>query len=90
MVLNDNFDPEDSVNAQMLIAASKLESELNDLKVWYRMGVYYSQCHQYYGWKLVFEITSKSSQVQPLISKYFNWDKIESQDRVDFNNLMQR
>lgn len=85
---NFSFDTEDTVSFMVLSAADLLKQCFNEHDIDARVGIIYNYSPNYPGWLLVFESGYIEGSINPLIAKFFSWDKIEKQQILSFNEVM--
>lgn len=86
---NQSFDNDDVVDLLVLDAANNLLTSLHDHGVRCRVGVTYDFSHNYPGWTLLVDTDYTGGTINPLVSKFFRWERTEAQDIMSFNELME-
>lgn len=86
---NQSFDNDDVVDLLVLDAANNLLTSLHDHGVRCRVGVTYDFSHNYPGWTLLVDTDYVGGTINPLVSKFFHWERTEAQDILSFNELME-
>lgn len=86
---NLSFDNDDVVDLLVLYAANNLLISLHDHGVQCCVGVTYDFSHNYPGWTLLVDTDYIGGKINPLVSKFFRWERTESQDLLSFNELME-
>lgn len=86
---NQSFDNDDVVDLLVLDAANNLLTSLHDHGVRCCVGVTYDFSHNYPGWTLLVDTDYVGGSINPLVSKFFRWERTEAQDIMSFNELME-
>lgn len=86
---NLSFDNDDVVDLLVLEGANRLLTSMHDHGVQCRVGVTYDFSHNYPGWTILVDADYVGGTINPLVSKFFRWEKTESQCILSFNELME-
>ena len=82
------FDENDVTNLCVLNVADKLYECLREHDIEGRIGIIYNYSRNYLGWLLIVDTDNVKGSINPLVAKFFNWERIESQSILSFNELM--
>ena len=82
-----SFDPNDVVDLMLLDQADRLQMLMRLHRIESKMGLLFNPQRNYFGWTLVIENDDACSFINPLVSKFFCWDRIESQNILKFDEL---
>lgn len=82
-----SFDPNDVVDLMLLDQADRLQMFMRLHGVETKVGLLFSPQRNYFGWTLVIENDDARSSINPRVSKFFCWDRIESQNILKFDEL---
>lgn len=85
---NIAFDDNDSISLAVLSAADLLLQYLNGHDLGARVGIIYDYSPNYPGWLLVVETSHIDGSMNPLVAKFFSWDRTENQQLLSFNEIM--
>lgn len=86
---NLSFDNDDVVDLLVLEGANRLLTSMHDHGVQCRVGVTYDFSHNYPGWTLIVETDYVKDSINPLVSIFFRWERIESQSILSFDELIE-
>lgn len=86
---NIAFDTNDTISLIVLDAADNLMESLEMHNVKARIGLIYNYKTNYPGWMLVVETENIQGSINPLVARFFNWERIETQNILSFNELME-
>lgn len=84
---SSSFDRNDVVNLMLLDQANKLQRCLKEHGADNRICLLFSPMRNYLGWTLFIECDHKNGSINPIVGKFFHWDRIESQKLLSFNEL---
>lgn len=54
-----------------------------------RVGIIYNLSYAYPGWTLIIETDTSKGSINMLVSKFFRWDRIESQSVLSFDEILE-
>lgn len=83
------FDENDLTNLLVLNAADMLHECLREHDIDGRVGIIFNYSRNYPGWLLIVETDNIKGSINPLVAKFFNWERIESQSILSFNELFE-
>lgn len=85
----DAFAPNDAVSLILLDQADEMQEfmQLHDLNG--RIGLIYNLSHAYPWWSLIVDTDSGKGSINLLVSKFFRWDRIESQSILSFDEILE-
>lgn len=84
------FDENKLFNLIMLSIATDLYDYLAEHNINSRVGIIENYSRNYPGWMLILEVDNIPGTINPLVAKYFNWDRIETQSILSFDELIQQ
>ncbi len=84
-----SFNRDDVVNLMLLDQADKLQKYLKEHKVNNQIGLLYSPARNYLGWTLIIECNNANGSINPIVGKFFFWDRIESQNILSFDEIIE-
>lgn len=84
------FDDNDIVSLLVLNAADKLLECLREHDIDGRVGIIYNYSTNYPGWLLIVDTDNVKGSINPLVAKFFNWERIESQSILSLSELMEK
>ncbi len=82
-----SFDPNDVVDLMLLDQAHRLQMFMWIHRVKSRVGIIFRPQRNYFGWTLIIEDDNKCDSINPLVSKFFCWDRMETQSILKFEEL---
>lgn len=82
-----SFDTNDVVDLMLLDQAHRLQMFMWIHGVKSNVGLIFRSQRNYYGWNLIIDDDNKCGSINPLVSKFFCWDRMESQSILKFNEL---
>lgn len=83
------FDDNDSMSLIVLDAADNLLESFQMHNIDARVGIVYDYSRNYPDWMLIVETENIRGSINPLVARFFNWEKIETQSILTFNELME-
>lgn len=87
--LTDTFDSNDVVSLILLGQASDMLEFMQQHGLYGRVGLVYNLSHYYPGWTLVVETGYVKGSINTLVSKFFCWERIESQSILSFDEILE-
>lgn len=75
-----------ALDAIMLVCINKLVQELKNRGINSRISLRKSTSRHYPHWLLLIE-SNDSCNLTPILAKHINWDRMESQDIMNFHDL---
>ena len=85
---NIAYDEKDVISLVLLNAADNLKESMNLHEIDGNVGLIYNLSSNYSGWLLIVDAKNMKGSINPLVSKFFTWDRIESQNILTFDELM--
>lgn len=82
-----SFDPNDVVDLMLLDQAHRLQMFMWVHGVKSKVGLIFRPQRNYFGWNLIIDDDNKCGSINPLVSKFFCWDRMESQSILKFSEL---
>lgn len=79
------FDFNDAIRCMFLLVLDKLCRELKERDIHARVGFTYGHGYRYNGWLVVVETRGN---ILPILCRYFEYNRQETQDQVTFEELM--
>lgn len=86
---NYEFDTSDVVSLMLLDQADRLSEFLRMHNIDGQIGLIFNHSKNYYGWTLLIKTDNTKDTINPVVSRFFNWDRIENQSILSFSELMQ-
>lgn len=83
------FDDNDSMSLIVLDAADNLLDSFQMHNLDARVGIVHDYSRNYPGWMLVVETENIQGSINPLVARFFNWERIETQNILSFNELFE-
>lgn len=83
-----SFDYRDVVGLMLLDQSDRLQESLQKHGVKNRIGLFFNTQPNYYGWTLIVESGKARGSINPLVSKFFQWEKAETQSILSFNEML--
>lgn len=87
--ITDAFDSNDVVSLIFLDQASNVHEFMQQHGLNGRVGLVYNLSHYYPGWTLLVETGYVKGSINTLISKFFRWERIESQSILSFDEVIE-
>lgn len=84
----DAFDSNDGVSLMLLDQADEMQEFMQLHNLNGRIGLIYNLSHAYPWWSLVVDADSGRGSINLLVSKFFRWDRAESQSILSFDEIM--
>lgn len=88
-VVTDDYFCKDDYSLFILDTAKHLASELEMNGIQCRVGVAYDYHYNYPGWTLFVEVDYVKGSINPVVSKFFRWKRIETQSILSFGELLE-
>lgn len=85
----DAFDSNDVFSLIFLDQASDVQEFMQQHGLNGRVGLVYNLSHYYPGWTLLVETGYVKGSINTLISKFFRWERIESQSILSFDEVIE-
>lgn len=85
----DAFASNDAVSLILLDQADEMQEFMQLHNLNGRVGMIYNLSHTYPGWSLVVDTDSGRGSINLLVSKFFRWDRIESQSILSFDEILE-
>lgn len=85
----DAFDSNDVFSLIFLDQASDVQEFMQQHGLNGRVGLVYNLSHNYPGWTLLVETGYVKGSINTLISKFFRWERIESQSILSFDEVIE-
>lgn len=82
------FDADDAISLLVLNAADKLLECFREHDIDGQVGIIFNYSRNYPGWLLIVETDNLKGSINPLVAKFFNWERIESQSILSFNEFL--
>lgn len=82
------FDSNDAVSMMFLDQADNLQEFMQTHGLIGRVGIVYNLAHNYPGWSLFVETDSIKGSINLLVSKFFRWERVESQSFLSFDEIL--
>lgn len=86
---NIAFDANDTISLIVLDTADNLMESLEMHNVEARIGIVYNYKRNYPGWLLIVETENIQGSINPFVAKFFNWERIETQNILSFNEFFE-
>ena len=83
--IDSDFNHNDVISLLMLDSAKRLLDSMRSHGVEGKVGLAYNYGSGYIGWLLIVDTDNRS--INPLVAKYFYWDRIESHDILTFEEI---
>lgn len=87
--LTDTFDSNDVASLILLDQASDMQKFMQQHGLNGRVGLVYNLSRYYPGWTLIVETGYVKGSINPLVSKFFRWERIESQNILSFDEIIE-
>lgn len=87
--LTDAFDSNDAISLILLDQASDMQEFMQQHGLYGRVGLVSNLSHYYPGWTLIVETNYVKGSINPLVSKFFHWERIESQSILSFDEVIE-
>lgn len=85
----DTFDSTDVVSLIFLDQASNMQEFMRQHGLYGRIGLIYNLSRYYASWTLVVETGYVKGSINTLVSKFFRWERIESQSILSFDEILE-
>ena len=85
VTIDSDFARNDVISLLMLDSANRLIDSMRSHGVEGKVGLTYNYGSGYLGWLLIVDTDNRS--INPLVAKYFSWDRIESHDILTFEEI---
>lgn len=85
----DAFDSNDVVSLILLDQASDMHEIMQQHCLNGRVGLACNLSHYYPGWTLIVETAYVKGSINTLVSKFFRWERIESQSILSFDEILE-
>lgn len=86
--VRDEFVSNDVWSLLLLEVADKLMMQFLERGIKCRMGLILNYSPDYPGWMLVLQHDNTRHSVNPLVAKFFGWNRVESQKLLTFDEIM--
>lgn len=83
-----SFDYRDVVNLMLLDQSDRLQESLKKHCVKNKIGLFFNPQRNYFGWTLIIESDNARSSINLLVSKFFQWDRVEAQNILSFKEML--
>lgn len=83
-----SFDQGDAISMIMLKAADKLLGSLVKYGIDARIGLIQNYSRNYPGWTLIVKTDDAESNINPMVARFFSWDRFESRSIIPFEDFM--
>lgn len=87
---NYEFDTSDVVSLMLLDQADRLTEFLRLHNIDGQIGLVFNHSKNYYGWSLLIKTDNVKDSINPIVSRFFSWDRIENQSILSFSELMEQ
>lgn len=87
--LTDVFDSNDAFSLILLDQASDMQEFMQQHGLNARVGLAHNLSHYYPGWTLIVETGYVKGSINTLVSKFFRWERIESQSILSFDEIIE-
>ncbi len=87
--LTDAFNSNNVVSLILLDQASDMQEFMQQHGINGRVGLAHNLSYYYPGWTLIVEADYVKGSINPLVSKFFRWERIESQSILSFDEIME-
>ncbi len=85
----DAFNSNDAVSLMLLDQADEMKEFMQLHNLNGRVGLIYNLSHAYPWWTLVVDTDSGRGSINLLVSKFFRWDRVESQSILSFDEILE-
>lgn len=85
----DAFDSNDVVSLILLDQASDMHKFMQQHCLNGRVGLACNLSHYYPSWTLIVETAYVKGSINTLVSKFFRWERIESQSILSFDEILE-
>lgn len=89
VAITDTFDASDAISIVLLNQADLLQESMIDHGIVSKVGLLFRRSPNYHGWNLIIETDAIKGSINPLVSNFFSWDRVESQSVMSFDELME-
>ena len=83
------LDFNDVVSMMFLDRADRLLRSLKEMDIKARVGVSYGYSNKYPQWTLIVETENMNGVIHPLVARFFNWDRIESNSVLSLDKILE-
>lgn len=83
------FDTNDPISLILLDQADEMQEFMQMHNLNGRVGLIYNLSYAYPGWTLIIETDTTRGSINMLVSKFFRWDRIESQSVLSFDEILE-
>lgn len=87
--ITDTFNSNDVVSLILLDQATNMQEFMRQHGLNGRVGLVYNLSHYYPGWTLLVETRYVKGSINTLVSKFFRWERIESQSILSFDEVIE-
>lgn len=83
------FDTNDPISLILLDQADEMQEFMLMHNLNGRVGIIYNLSYAYPGWTLIIKTDTTRDSINMLVSKFFRWDRIESQSVLSFDEILE-